>query len=301
MKVVERDRIITYFENDMESALTVKAGETFKLKTNDCFCGQVKGGMKTPIEIDESKSDAATGPVFVEGAEPGDILKVKIEKIEVADSGVSMLFPGEGVIGDMVKEEMIREIPVEDGAIKFCGLSIPIRPMLGVIGVAPAKEDGAWHAEVPWKHGGNMDTTDITEGTTLYFPVNQKGALFAAGDCHAVMGDGESCVTGLEIDAEATFSVDVIKNRMTTWPILETEEGTMIIASGDTLQHACENAVKEAVSILSKGLSISWEDAYILVSLACDLRISQCVNQKKTVRVVIGKEILTTEEVINTL
>lgn len=170
--------------------------------------------------------------------------------------------------------------------------------MIGVIGVASAGEDGEWPTNSPWKHGGNMDTTDVRAGSTLYFPVNQKGALLALGDCHAVMGDGEICFTGLEIPAEVTLEVKLIKNKTIEWPLIETDKYTMIVASGDDLEDALYTASDQAVKLLKDSLGLEWEDAYILTSISVDMKISQVVNPKKTIRAAIPKYIISTEKLI---
>lgn len=295
MKMIDGSKVIYSFKPDMPFIEKIKTGEVFKIKTNDCFLGQLRSESEVFEEIDHSLLNPATGPIFIEGAEIGDILKVEILNIEVDSKGVSVLIPGEGVLGEQVKNPVTRVIPIKDGYAQFKGLSLPIRPMIGVIGVAPSAEDGECPTDTPWKHGGNMDTIDITAGTTLFLPVKQKGGLFALGDCHALMGDGEVCVTGCEIGAEVTLKMDLIKGKSITWPLLETGTHTMIIASGNTLEDAVKSASNQAVAHLQDGLSLSWEDAYILSSLAVDFRISQVVNPTKTVRAVIPKTLMKTD------
>ncbi len=173
--------------------------------------------------------------------------------------------------------------------------------MIGVIGVAPSEEDGPQPTDSPWKHGGNMDTTDIRAGSTLYFPVNQKGALLALGDCHAIMGDGEICFTGLEVPAEVTLEIDLIKDKTIKWPLVETDEYTMVISSGDNLDEAVYEATSQAVNHIKDSLDIEWEDAYILASLTVDLKISQVVDPKMTVRAAIPKHVVSTEKLLESL
>lgn len=146
-----------------------------------------------------------------------------------------------------------------------------------------------------------MDIKDIKAGSTLYFPVNQEGALLALGDCHALMADGEVCFTGLEIPAEVTLEVDLIKNKSVKWPLLETDEYTMVVASGDNLDHAVYEATSNAVEYIKNSLGIEWEEAYILASLSVDLKISQLVDPKITVRAAIPKYLVATEKLIDSL
>lgn len=183
-----------------------------------------------------------------------------------------------GVLGGRVAEPHIRVIPVNNGCIEFEGVSIPARPMIGVMGVAPSLDEGEWPTFTPWKHGGNLDTADLGEGSALFLQVRQKGAL---GDCHAIMGDGEVGCSGLEVAARVTMKVDLLKGKATVWPLLETSNHLMIIASGGTLEEATCSAIDEATKYLQRGLALSWEDAYILASLVVDVKISQVVNPKK--------------------
>jgi amidase len=192
----------------------------------------------------------------------------------------------------MVERAKTNIIEIDGDFCYFNGLKIPVTPMIGVIGVAPSDETGEYPTGSPWKHGGNMDTKDITVGSIVYFPVNQPGALLALGDCHAVMGDGEVCVAGCEINSKVTLKVNLIKRKKIEWPIVETKDSWMIVASGKNLEEASKEAVKYAVKYLETGLKISWDDAYMLSSMILDLKISQVVDPNKTVRAVIPKSIL---------
>ncbi|NLY46468.1 MAG: acetamidase/formamidase family protein [Tissierella sp.] len=298
MKIIKGDKVIYKFVNEMKHIDRVSPKEKFLVETNDCFFQQVQDENMVLSELDYDCLNPATGPIFVEGCQAGDILKVKIHDIEVEDKGVTMTFPGEGVLGDQATKSKVRVLPIEDGQAIFNGIKIPIVPMIGVIGVAPNKEDGEWPTATPWKHGGNMDTTDIKAGSTLYFPVHQDGALLALGDCHAAMGDGEICFTGLEIPAKVTLEVDIIKNKTIKWPLVETKDATMVIASGDDVDQAIYEASSQGVKHLKDGLNFEWEDAYMLASLVMDLKISQVVDPKMTVRAAIPKDILSTEDLI---
>lgn len=294
MKIIDNANVIYTFEPEMTAVDKVKPGECFRIRLADGFLGQIKDEIQEYHDIDESKIGPATGPVYVEGAEPGDLLQVEILDIEIGSEGVAVIMPGEGVLGKRVVKPFIRLMPVINGHIRFCDSLIPVRPMIGIIGVAPSRAEGEFSTLIPWKHGGNMDTTDLGVGSILFLPVSQEGALLAVGDCHAVMGDGEVGVSGCEIAAVVTLRVDLIKRKATVWPLLETGDCTMVIASGVTLEEAIFNAVDTATRCLQKSLKISWEDAYILSSLVVDLKISQVVNSMKTVRAAIPKSLLET-------
>ena len=301
MKRILGNKVIYKFTNSMDHVEVVSPGEIIKVETNDCFFQQVCNENQILTEIDYDRLNPATGPIYVEDAEPGDLLEVKIISINVHNKGVAAVVPNEGVLGDQVTKPIIKVLDIKDGYAIFNGIKLPIRPMIGVIGVAPAKEDGEWATDSPWKHGGNMDTNDIVAGSTLYFSVNQEGALLALGDCHAIMGDGEICFTGLEVPAEVTLEINLVKNKTTKWPLLQTSSHTMVIASGESLESALYEATSETVKLLKNALDLEWEEAYILTSLAVDLKISQVVDPKKTIRAAIPKHIISTEKLIKSL
>lgn len=298
---VTSDKSIYKFAPSMEAVATARPGDVIKFETNDCFYQQINQESQLVTEIDFSRVNPATGPIFIEGAEPGDLLKIRVLAIDVHEQGVGIVMQGGGVLGAEAGQSRTRIFEVKDSFAHMDDIKIPIKPMIGVIGVAPADEDGEWITAVPWKHGGNMDTTDIKVGSTLYLPVRQKGALLALGDCHAAMGDGEVSMAALEIPADVIIEVNLIKGKTSEWPLLETKKEIMVIASGDSVDQAIETATSQAVKLLAKGLEISWEDAYILASLAVNLKISQVVNEKKTVRAAIPKAILTANKLFEFL
>jgi len=292
LKVVTSDKVIYTFRPDMEPVQKILPDEIVEVETNDCFLNQIENEEQLIDEIDFSKINPATGPIYVEGAEPGDVLKIEILKINLPDKGIMIVAPNEGVLGSFVERAQTRVVKIENKVCHFKSISIPAKPMIGVIGVAPSQKDGEYPTGIPWKHGGNMDTTDITEGAALYLPVNQKGALLALGDCHAVMGDGEVCVTGCEIRSKVRLKTTLIKGVPLEWPIVETNNSLAVVTSGNTVEGAIEEATRCAVNHLSKGLNLDWSDAYMLASLVVNIKVSQVVDPKKTVRASISKEIL---------
>lgn len=211
----------------------------------------------------------------MEGAKEGDVLKVNIKNIEVDSKGCSLTIPDAGFLPDRVSQALTKIIEIRDDFAIFSDeIKIPIKPMIGVIGVATRKEYGHIATDTPFRHGGNMDTTDITAGTSLYLPVAVDGAMLALGDLHAVMGDGEVCVTGLEIPGRVTLEVDLIKNKEISWPILETKDAVQVIASDESLEKATRLALEEMIRVLERVKGLSFEEAYILASLAVDMKIS---------------------------
>ncbi|MDO5737635.1 MAG: acetamidase/formamidase family protein [Eubacteriales bacterium] len=301
MYKVNSQDVIFNFKPNMEAVLKVPSASLVHFDSNDCFFQQVTSNDDVLSEVDQNRLNPATGPVYVEGAEPGDLLQVDILAIDVAESGCAAVVPGHGALKDEAEEAIVRVIPIRNGAAHYLGLKLPIQPMIGVIGVAPKAEDGEWPTATPWKHGGNMDTRDIRKGTTLYLPVAQPGALFALGDVHALMADGEVCFTGLEIPADVLVRLTVLKGVKSEWPILETETETMVIASGEDLEEATASASSAMVGAMARALDVQWEEAYILASLVMDTRISQVVDPTMTVRAVLKKDVITTERILANL
>lgn len=302
MKVIKGCDVVYGFSFDMKEKYRVSPGEEFVVETNDCFYQQIQDEDELIENLDHGAFNPATGPIYVEGARAGDVLKVKIKKIEVDSKGCSLTIPDAGFLPDRVSQALTKIIEIKDGFAIFSNeIKIPIRPMIGVIGVATRKEDGLIATDTPFRHGGNMDTTDITQGTTLYLPVAVDGAMLALGDLHAVMGDGEVCVTGLEIPGKVTLEVEIIKNKEIAWPILETKDSIQVIASDPDIEEALRLALEEMIRILEKIKGLSFEEAYILASLAVDMKISQLVNPKKTARASISKEILNPNKIFENI
>lgn len=271
--------------------VTVEDGARIVFETCDCFENQITA-VDTPFaELDWNRINPATGPVYVKGAEPGDMLEVMIERIEVADRGVMVTGPNLGVIGDELGENVIRMIPVRDGKVIFSDqLELPINPMIGVIGTAPAGEPVA--CGTPDAHGGNMDSKVIREGTTLYLPVQVPGALLAMGDLHAAMGDGEVAVCGVEIAGEVTVTVRVVKGKNWKLPMARTSEFLYTIASEKLLDDAATGATRNMVHFLETECGLNKHDAIALLSIGGNLQISQVVDPLKTARFELSLSIL---------
>jgi len=283
-----RDRRVFSFSGAAEPALRVPAGTRLRLETADCFDDQVQAPGDVLDEVDWERVNPATGPVFVEGAGPGDVLSVLIESIETADQGVMAVAPGFGVLGDAFAEQLHRIVPIADGMAHIAdGIAVPLRPMIGVIGVAPAGEPVATAS--PGAHGGNMDTRLIGESAVLYLPVAHVGALFAAGDLHAAMGDGEICGTGVEVRGAITLRLDVRRDLEIADPVLETPHAVATIASAETLDAAAEAATRGMAALLTSRLGLSLEVATMVMSAGGDLQVSQIVDPLRTARFVLPK------------
>ena len=270
----------------------VKSGSELTFVTRDCFDNQLLEEDARLEGLDWDAINPATGPVWIEGALPGDVLKVTIREIRVAELGTMAAIPGNGVLGELVKENALKHIRVRDGIAELSpGIRIPCSPMIGVIGVAPAGEEAIPCGE-PGSHGGNMDNTRIGAGTVLYLPVFQEGALLAMGDVHACMGDGEIMVTGLEIPAEVDVQVEVLKGVSIRNPMLETEEACYTIASDEDLEKAVFSAVYDMTQVVMRQLNMPLEEAGMLLSAMGNLQFCQVVDPKRTVRMEMKRSVL---------
>ena len=286
------DKAVFSLYKGHEPALTVDAPVTIDVATKDCFSNQLREPEDTIEGLDWDATNPATGPVYVNGAEPGDTLKVTINKITVDGKGTVCALENEGTLGHIVSGSHVKIVHIEDGNAVFTPeIRIPIKPMIGVIGVAP--EGDAVGCGTPGHHGGNMDNTMVCEGAVLYFPVAVEGALLGLGDVHAVMGDGEIGVTGLEIPADINLTIELIKGKAPEYPVLENEDTFSIIVSKETVDEACVRATELMHDFLVERMDLSSPDIIMLMSLAGDLEICQIVDPLKTVRFVFPKKYMT--------
>src|SRR3954451_13565073 len=206
--VVSRDHVVWAFRPEMEPVLEVEPGAVVAFETNDCFTGQIQTENDLVTNIDFDRVNGATGPVAVRGAEPGDSLIVEILDVSPVATGVATIIPGIGQLIDRVRSPLTQVFRVEGDTVHMNDrISFPLRPMVGVVGVATdsAKVFNGWAGQ----HGGNLDNHLHGPGATVYLPVRQPGGMLAIGDMHASMGDGEVCFTGVEIAGEVTIRVDL--------------------------------------------------------------------------------------------
>ncbi|PLT29414.1 acetamidase/formamidase family protein [Peribacillus deserti] len=275
MHYIKREESIFQFSKNNKPILNIKSGESVQFQTYDCFSNQITKESDLVTAIDFSKVNPATGPVYVEGAEPGDILRVEINDITVREWGVISTLPEMGTLIHRA-ETATKIVPVENSSIAHFNdrIHFPVNPMIGVIGVAPAGEDvPTGH---PGDHGGNIDNHVITKGSIVYLPVNVPGALFALGDVHASMGDGEIGGTGIEISGEVKKTISVIKGKTIPRPMVETAESWYTVASDHDLQTAIRVASEDMQDIISEHWDLSNTDAYLLMSVAGDVQMCQC-------------------------
>lgn len=291
MKVVSKSRVVYSFDPLAEPAVRVVPGELVLLKTEDAFGGQVKSEKDSVRMLDWSRVDGATGPIFIETAEPGDTLVAEILDISIERKGVIVTIPKSGILAAKRFKSSTKVVVLNDGLLSFeKDVRIRANPMIGTIGVTPKRR-------VPTgslgRHGGNMDVKELTAGTRLYLPVLVGGALLAAGDLHAVQADGELCVSAVEVAGQILVRFGVIKDKKPEWPVLETKDSFALLACGDSLDEAAKLATEAAVKAYMKEYGWPFERAYMFGSLATNLEINQVVDPKKGVRAVISKDFIT--------
>jgi acetamidase/formamidase len=236
-----------------------------------------------------------SGPIYVDGAQPGDALAIRILGIDFLHNfGVNAFSPGGGVLPDEYPYAGLKLLRWPAGAtsVQFApGITLPMAPFFGSIGVAPPPLVGRISSRPPGYYGGNLDNKDLVVGSTLYLPVHVPGALLSVGDGHAMQGDGEVTGTALETSLRGTFEVRVIKGAHLKWPRAETPTHYIAMGLSEDLDEASRLAVREMVEFLMAEKKLSREDAYMLCSLAGNLHVTQAVDATKGVHVSLAKSL----------
>jgi amidase len=266
--------VIWSFGPDLEPVLEVEPGDVVTFETNDCFTGQIRSEDDLVTEIDLGRINSATGPVAVRGAEPGDSLVAEILDVRPIEWGVATLIPGFGQLIEHVQSPLTRLFEVKDGLIRQNErIVFPARPMVGVVGVATGGEEIS--NGLAGLHGGNLDDHLHGKGARIFFPVRQPGGMFAVGDMHASMGDGEICFTGVEIAGEVDVRFDVLKGKQSRWPVTELADLWLPHATAPDYPEALALVSEEAARLLVDEHGFSLEDAFIFLSVACDAGVAQ--------------------------
>ncbi len=279
------------WDNSLEPVLEVSPGETLTFETLDASGGQLSASSSTADvrTLDFSRINPVTGPVRVLGAEPGDALAVKLIEFRPSGWGWTANIPGFGLLAEDFPEAHLKTWTFGEGktATFADGIVVPLKAFPGTIGVAPA-ESGPHSVVPPRACGGNLDIRDLAAGTTLYLPVQVAGALFSVGDTHAAQGDGEVCGTAIESPMAVTVEFDLVKGADLRAPQFETpspvtrhldSKGYYVTTGvGPELMTAAKEAVAAMIEHLGKTYGLAPEDAYLLCSVACDLRISEIVD-----------------------
>lgn len=270
----------------------------------DASGGQVRPGMTLEeyLTIDRTRIHALTGPIWIEGAEPGDVLEVEVLATRHCGWGWSSVVEGLGFLKERFRQPYLFHWQLEgEFTSSLFPAVVPLRPFLGVMGVARA-EDGSFRTRPPGPFGGNLDVRELCAGSRLYLPVFNRGALFSCGDGHAAQGDGEVCINGIECPLDATLRFQLHKSRPLASPLVESSEATapdcrsdawIVIETGTDLAEAARGATGRMVDLLVSRWGFSDVHAYILCSVAMRLRLSQVVNEPvHTVSAALPKQIL---------
>ncbi|MBZ5563656.1 MAG: acetamidase/formamidase family protein [Acidobacteriia bacterium] len=298
-----------YFEAGKSPALKVRSGDTVQVETLAAISSPYWEAAGLPhdqvqpalLEIERERKDPwdiahiLTGPVYVEGAEPGDTLEVHMLSVELAfPYAINFFAPGGGFLSDEFPYSHYRLVPLDPGRkiAKFSDhIEIHLRPYFGVMGVAPPPELGRLGSGAPWIHGGNMDNKELVEGSTLYLPVHVKGALFSIGDGHAGQGDGEVSGTALETSLRANIQLRLHKDARLRWPRAETPTHYITMGFHENLEEAAKLALDGMLDYLEQEKHMSRAEAYVLASDAVDLHITQLVDGRKGVHAMLPKKI----------
>ena len=287
---IGRDQYHLAWDRSIEPIATVASGSVVEIDALDASCGQITAtSTVTDLEhLDFARVDQVNGPIGVEGAEPGDTLEIELLEFQPADWGWTASIPGFGLLADDFPAAALRITRLGAHSAEFLpGVRIPLAPFCGEVGVAPPT-DGAHSTIPPDAYGGNMDTRHLTAGTKLYLPVFNAGGRLSLGDGHAAQGDGEVCGTAIETPMRVQLRVSVRKDLHVSGPEFLTPgplaAGTNIgpyyatDGVGPDLMTAARDAVRRMIEYLGREHHVSPVDAYMLSSVACDLKISEIVD-----------------------
>jgi amidase len=276
---IARDQFTYQFSAKTEPVATVAPGDQFVVETHDTSTGRIHRAEDVPdfVRVRDPQKVNPAGPVFIEGATPGDDLVVEILDIRLQPYGFVRVLAGAGVLQNGIEPDGVLMARV-DGEELVLGerIRLPLRPMVGVIGTAPA--ESVVYTAAPGPQGSNIDVNAVTVGAHVHLPVHVHGALLAIGDVHASMGDGEVSGTGVEIAGEVTVRVDLVPGAASTRPWIETADDWVSTGSGATLEDAVEMAVEELTRLLMARFQLSRTEAFMLISARGDVRIGQCAR-----------------------
>ncbi len=292
-----------FFDASLPPLVTVESGETVTIST-------VSGGEdampSARFVVPESlraiqksvprklPGHICTGPVAVSGAQPGQVLEVRIRDIKLNyDWGYNFVRPLAGALPDDFSENHLMHIALDEdrmiGRLPW-GAELELRPFFGVMAVAPPPAWGMVSTLPPRRNGGNLDNKELVAGTTLYLPIFVEGANFSVGDGHGAQGDGEVCVTAIETGLIGTFELHVRSDMSLTWPLAETPTHIMTMAFDPDLDDCVVIALRQMIDLIVARTGLERHQAYALCSLAADVRVTQVVNGNKGIHVMLAKQ-----------
>ena len=294
------------FDATLDAVLQISSGDQVRLTSISGIPGRLPGdGYFIPESLHRVhaalKPDPGphilTGPIAVAGAEPGDVLEVRILEVDLYfDWGFTLIRPLWGTLPEDFNEHRLIHIGLDHerniGTLPW-GKEIPLRPFFGVIGVAPPAEWGRLSSVQPRSFGGNLDNKELVAGTTLYLPVWTRDALFSAGDGHAAQGDGEVCVTAIETGLTGLFEFHLRRDMHLSLPRAETPTHWITMAAHEDLDQAARQALRQMIKLIQEKTDRDAVEAYMLCSLVADMRITQLVNEQKGCHCMLPKSALT--------
>lgn len=272
--------------------MTIESGDTVVLTTRDVSDGQLSPAADASIfaDLDWDRSYPLAGPIAIDGAEPGDTLAIEVVDLQTKGWGWTAIIPGLGLLTEDFPDAYLRIFDLTTGDTTYLreDIGIPVEPFLGTMGVCPVGADQQ-RVMPPGVFGGNIDTRQLTVGSTLYLPVQVPGALFSCGDAHAAQGDGEVAISGIECAMRTTIRVSVVPGLELSAPALRRAPGSLTPRVDDggwyattgvepDLMEAARAAVRSMIRHLVRERGLSREDAYVLCSLAGDLKITEVVD-----------------------
>lgn len=292
------------WDRSLEPRLRIEPGDEVRIECVDASGGQVKPGMTTAqyLGIDRTRIHALTGPIWIDGAEPGDVLQVDVLATRHSGWGWTSIVEGLGFLKERFRQSYLFHWQLEgESSSSLAPALVPLRPFLGVMGVARA-EDGSFRTRPPGPFGGNLDVRELCAGSRLYLPVFNRGALFSCGDGHAAQGDGEVCINGIECPLDVTLRFQLHKHQPLAGPLVESSESVapdsaadswIVVETGTDLAEAARAATSRMIDLLVSRCAMSDVHAYILCSAALRLRLSQVVNEPvHTVSAALAKQVL---------
>jgi len=292
------------WDRSLEPRLHIESGDQVHFECVDASGGQVQPGMTVDEyqQIDRTRIHALTGPVWIEGAEPGDVLQIDVLATQHRGWGWSSIIEGLGFLKERFRTPYLFHWQLDGNETRSLFPAVlPVRPFLGVMGVARA-EDGSFRTRPPGPFGGNLDVRELCAGSKLYLPVFNDGALFSCGDGHAAQGDGEVCINGIECPLDVTLGFHLHKQQPLSGPLVESSESVapdtrgdawVVVESAEDAAAAARGATNRMIDLLVSRWDFSEVHAYILCSIALRLRLSQVVNEPMyTVSGAIAKSIL---------
>ena len=282
------------WDNSLPARLTIEPGALVEFVTRDASDGYYHPGSSA-VDVERRpkfRGHPLTGPVAIAGARPGDVLAVRVVNVDVGSFGWTVVMPGKGFLADTIATTYFQPWDLSSGctAVMSDRVSLPIHPFCGVLGVACA-EPGVHGTILPRRTGGNLDVKQLTAGATLFLPVEVEGGLFSVGDAHAAQGDGEVCNNGIETSARVVLQFEILTGYRIKQPQLITrgkvcncgESHRATVATAPTIELAARDCVRYMIECLVETCGLTEAQAYVVCSVAGDLKISQAVNQSFTV------------------